>query len=202
MGDTAHRPPIKDMECVGQPHKKRLVAGSRGTLRYEDLSEIIFGRRNGARSFSWSLGMIHDRTSQYNRKFKTKHPLLNALVFNQKGEQRGIPKSQKPDEIWNILEPSGPQYLDRLAVLLGYTDFSGHRSGFKNKHSGQAKDGAGAQSGGERSAAVWSARHSPWVKEIGDVLDKLGWKKRFMVGHGSPIYCQGCLAVTSESSSR
>jgi hypothetical protein len=103
---------------------------------------------------------------------------LNALVFNQKGEQPGIPKAQKPDEIWNILEQSGPQYLDRLAVLLGYADFSGDQSGFKNKHLGQAQDAAGAQSGGERSAATWSAKHSPWVKEIGDVLNDLGWKEK------------------------
>jgi hypothetical protein len=157
--------------------KSRLRSGERDRFLYGDLSEDIFGARNkGGQSFGGSLGQIHDRTSQYNKKFKTEHPLLNALVFNQKGEQPGIPKSQEPDEIWSILEQSGPQYLDRLAVLLGYADFSGHRLGFKNKHSGQSQDAEGAQSGGERSAVTWSAKHSPWVKEIGDALDELGWK--------------------------
>jgi hypothetical protein len=158
--------------------KKRLVARSRETILYGDLSEIIFGKRNGARSFSWSLGKIHERTSQYNKKFNTKHPLLNALVFNQKGEQRGIPKSQDADEIWNILERAGSQYLDRLAVLLGYSDFAGDRSSSNKKASGRTQDAAGPQTGGERSAATWSAKHSPWVKEIGSLLDKLGWKDK------------------------
>jgi hypothetical protein len=104
--------------------------------------------------------------------------LLNALVVNQKGEHPGIPKSQNPDEIWNVLEQSGRQYLDRLAVLLGYGDFSGDRSGSEVKHSGRAEDAAGAQAGGKRSAATWSAIHSPYVKEIGRILDKLGWKQK------------------------
>jgi hypothetical protein len=171
--------------------KKRLVARSRAPILFGDLSQIIFGRRNGAQSFRWSLWKIHDRTSQYNKKFKTKHPLLNALVVNQKGEHPGIPKSQNPDEIWNVLEQSGHQYLDRLAVLLGYADFSGDRSGSEERHSGRAEDSAGAQDGGKRSAATWSARHSPYVKEIGRILDKLGWKQKIPARPWHPDMLRG-----------
>jgi hypothetical protein len=86
--------------------------------------------------------------------------------------------SQDPNEIWNFLKLSEPQYLDRLAVLLGYADFSGEKSGFNKQHSGRAQDAAGAQTGGDRTAAIWSAKHSPLVKEIGNGLDKFGWKKK------------------------
>jgi len=99
------------------------------------------------------------------------------LVFNEKGTQPGIPEHQNPSKVWKALEENGPQYLDRLGILLGYEQFSGSvRPGAKDK-SGSAKDGTGPTSGGQRSAATWKARHSPLVLEIGAILRDLQWTR-------------------------
>jgi hypothetical protein len=150
------------------------VNKSRATIRYGELSEAIYGARNiGGQSFGNPLGEIHRRTKAYNRRHHSHHPSINALVFNLKDTQPGIPQRQDPTLIWKTLEANGPHYVDRLSVLLGY-----HSS--KNKLvSGRqlpSKDGAGPTGGGTRSPAIWEARHSPLVQEISHILrNDLKW---------------------------
>lgn len=149
--------------------KARLSRNSHKAILYGDLAESIFGARNiGAQSFANPLGEIHSRTKAYNRRMHSHHPSLNALVFNLKGQQPGIPEKQNPARIWKILESNGPRYLDRLGVFLGYEE-SKRRTAPKKQTSANA--GLGPTGGGTRSPAVWEARHSPLTKEIIDILE-------------------------------
>ncbi len=98
---------------------------------------------------------------------------------------------------------SEPDYNDILSVfdsllpLYKYVEGGGSvqsvdisaQKGFE--FSGQGQDAAGVQTGGERSAAIWSAKHSPYVKEIGRVLDKLGWKEKIDGGPWQPDLLRG-----------
>jgi hypothetical protein len=149
--------------------KGKLAKKSATTFLYGDLAESIFGARNrGAQSFANPLGEIHFRTKAYNRRMHSHHPSLNTLVFNEKGDQPGIPERQDPKHVWRIIESQGPRYLDRLSVLLGYQDFKNEPSPKRKYH--PSADGTGPTGGGTRSSAIWEGRHSPLVKEISEIL--------------------------------
>ncbi|HWK95927.1 MAG TPA: hypothetical protein VNR39_10925 [Pseudolabrys sp.] len=163
--------------------KIALTRKTRKTILYGDLAEAIFGARNlGAQSFANPLGEIHFRTKAYNRRTHSHHPSLNALVFNLKGEQPGIPEKQNPKKIWKILESEGPNYLDRLGVFLGYEDSK--TKNLRRKRPSPTED-HGPTGGGIRSSALWEARHNPLAKSISETLrrdfkyipcDGLPWK--------------------------
>jgi hypothetical protein len=168
MFDAPSEHQLKTWDALVSLVKKRLPKNSDENLLYGDLSKLIFGQTNiGGQSFGGSLGEIHHRTKKYNRKNQTNHPPINALVFNKKGLQPGIPESRDPKQIWGVLKKNGPAYLDRLGVLLGYRDFSNNKP-LKKKKKGKKRSGedAGPSNGGTRSEATWEARHSPLVKEI------------------------------------
>jgi hypothetical protein len=168
---TRHQ--LRTWDALVEKIKSRLKSKNYNNILYGDLSEKLFGARNkGGQSFSRSLGEIHSRTDKYNRLNGSTHPPLNALVFNQRGKQPGIPKYVDPRKIWPILESEGPGYLVKLGILLGFHDFkSGKpRQGPPTQSHG---DNSGAKRGGERSGAVWRAVHSPIVKLVADALDEL-----------------------------